>query len=411
MTSESAASRRAVWTLLPGGALLLAAAYGVGAQGAPALCASAAVAGLALLAIGARTIAAQLRAAALLPMEVIRHTPEAELLGARLLALEAQLEFAPVALFRFVGGPASFEAVNAYARRLLAPGRATDSAALRDTLYALPIGQRRMIGFSTERGEERALAIANALTVEGRPQHLLALFPVESELEAEAMQAWQKLVHVLTHEIMNSLTPVASLSHTSRELLTEVRATLPADIAGDLDIALDAIGRRAESLRQFVSGYRALASAPAAQPQRVEVQAMFARLEALVAPGWRAIGGSVGFETEPATLELMADPGQLEQALVNLLQNAAEACAGRETPKVRVSARLSRGGRLRIEVSDNGPGVPDELLADIFTPFFTTKPQGSGIGLALVRQLIHRNGGTVRYAKSVGGGARFVLAF
>jgi signal transduction histidine kinase len=414
-----AQTSRALWPLLPGGALLLAAAYGVGAQASTPLCTAAAVSGLALCAWGARAISIRLRAAALLPMEVPRTLWETGDLSTRLLALEAQLEFAPVALFRFIDGAlaASFDPVNAYARRLLAPGRAADADALRATLHALPTGQRTMIGFATERGDERALAIVNALTVEGQPQRLVAVFPVESELEAEAMQAWQKLVHVMTHEIMNSLTPVASLSHTSRELLADARSALPDEIAGDLDIALDAIGRRAESLQHFVSGYRALASAPPAQPQPVAIRAMFDRLEALTAPGWLAIGGSVLFEVEPASLELMADPGQLEQALVNLLQNAAEACVATKgsdvaaAPQVRVSARLSRGGRLRIEVSDNGPGVPDHLLADIFTPFFTTKSRGSGIGLALVRQLVHRNGGTVRYAKSVGGGACFVLAF
>jgi signal transduction histidine kinase len=394
--------------------LLLAAAYGMGTQASAPLCTAAALSGLALCGWGARAISLRLHAAAPLPMEVPSRSPETADLSTRLLALEAQLEFTPVALFRFVDGAAtaSFEPVNAYARRLLAPGRAADANALRATLLALPTGQRTMIGFATERGDERALAIVNALTVEGQLQRLVAVFPVESELEAEAMQAWQKLVHVMTHEIMNSLTPVASLSHTSRELLADARSGLPEDIAADLDVALDAIGRRAESLQHFVSGYRALASAPPAQPQPVAIKAMFERLEALTAPSWRAIGGNVMFEVEPATLELMADPGQLEQALVNLLQNAAEACAAMPgVPQARVNARLSRGGRLRIEVSDNGPGVPDHLLADIFTPFFTTKSRGSGIGLALVRQLVHRNGGTVRYAKSVGGGACFVLAF
>lgn len=107
----------------------------------------------------------------------------------------------------------------------------------------------------------------------------------------------------------------------------------------------------------------------------------------------------------------MADPGQLEQALVNLIQNAAEACGGQAPPEVRINARLARGGRLHIAVSDNGPGVQDELIADIFTPFFSTREKGSGIGLAMVRQLVHRNGGAVRYAKSVGGGARFIITF
>ncbi|MFA9218683.1 MAG: PAS domain-containing sensor histidine kinase, partial [Sphingomonadaceae bacterium] len=244
-----------------------------------------------------------------------------------------------------------------------------------------------------------------------RPQRLIALMPMEHELKAEAMQAWQQLVHVLTHEIMNSLTPVASLSHSAREMLAEVRERLPPELATDLDIALDAIGRRADSLTEFVSGYRALASVPEARLQRVDIGALLARLSALIGPAWQARGGSAVFDVEPAVLELMADAGQLEQALVNLLQNAAEACAAQAVPQVVVSARLVRGGRLRIDVSDNGPGVPEPVVADIFTPFFTTKCQGSGIGLALVRQLVHRNGGAVRYARAVGGGARFVLTF
>jgi C4-dicarboxylate-specific signal transduction histidine kinase len=113
----------------------------------------------------------------------------------------------------------------------------------------------------------------------------------------------------------------------------------------------------------------------------------------------------------PGSLELMADPGQLEQALINLLKNAAGATAEVAQPEALVTARLGRGGRLRIEVADNGAGVPDTLAAHIFTPFFTTKKQGGGIGLAMVRQLIHGNGGTVRYAKSVSAGARFVVSF
>ena len=120
------------------------------------------------------------------------------------------------------------------------------------------------------------------------------------------------------------------------------------------------------------------------------------------------------FSVEPASLEVMIDPGQLEQALINLLKNAAEAMAvvaSSRAPQAVVSARLSRGSRLRIEVADNGPGVPEALAAHIFTPFFSTKKQGRGIGLAMVRHLVHANGGTVRYARSVGAGARFMLTF
>ncbi|KFI08376.1 PAS domain-containing sensor histidine kinase [Massilia sp. BSC265] len=343
-------------------------------------------------------------------------TIEQQHLVGNALALETSLEHAPIALFRIdgVGEEAAARQVrplNANARKLVAPGRAVAPAALYAQLAGQPGERRRMIQFDTERGVERALLAVSELTLQGRAQRLAALLPVESELEAEALNAWRQLVHVLTHEIMNSLTPVASLSRTARDMLGDVRDALPPDIGHDLVTALDAISRRADSLADFVSSYRSLSNVPAARPERIIVAALFERVRALVAPAWRARGGAVQFSVEPASLELVADPGQLEQALINLLKNAFEATAGIDTAGARVSARLVRGGRLRIEVSDDGPGVPSELVNHIFTPFFTTKKQGGGIGLAMVRHLVHENGGTVRYARPVGAGARFIISF
>jgi signal transduction histidine kinase len=328
------------------------------------------------------------------------------------LALEARLEHAPIALFLVDDADGRVMPLNASARKLVAPGRASDPADLYRQLLAQAGGRRALLQFETERGTERGLAAVAALALQGRPQRLAALMPVESELEAEALNAWRQLVHVLTHEIMNSLTPVASLSRTARELLAESGAALAPDVGADLATALDAIGRRADSLAAFVAGYRSLSNVPAARPERVRLEALFARVEALVAPAWRARGGAVAFVVVPASLELVADPGQLEQALINLLKNAFEATAAAiGGGRARVEARLARGARLRIEVRDDGPGVPDELVAHIFTPFFTTRKQGGGIGLAMVRHLVHENGGTVRYARSLGGGARFLVTF
>ncbi|NVM76757.1 signal transduction histidine kinase [Duganella sp. SG902] len=322
-----------------------------------------------------------------------------------LLALEARLEHAPIALFRIdhASGAGAVAPLNARARRLLAPGRASTPQELHQLLAAQAVGQRQLVSFDTERGVERALVAISALTVQGSAQRLAALMPVESELEAEALNAWRELVQVLTHEIMNSLTPVASLSRTACGLLDEAKDNLPNDIHTDLDTALDAIARRAASLVDFVSSYRSLSTVPQAQPQRVLLEELFERLKALLEPQWQ---GRLTFSVEPASLEVMIDPGQLEQALINLLKNAAEAAT-----RAQVGARLSRGGRLRIEVSDDGPGVPEALIAHIFTPFFSTKKQGRGIGLAMVRHLVHANGGTVRYARAVGAGARFILTF
>lgn len=406
--------------LVSAGSLLLAcAALAAGASyqahGAPfsLVVVGSGCAALLSIALIRRGVAAMVVAAQAPALEVPVGVPHDHAqLAARVLALESQLEHAPIALFRVSASQyAAVEPVNASARRLLAPGHATDLEGVRRALGRLVVGQRSVIDIDTERGTERTLATAGSMIVEGHPQRLVALMPMEAELEAEAMHAWQKLVHVLTHEIMNSLTPVASLSKTSRELLAGAGGDLPADVANDLDIALDAISRRADSLTHFVSGYRLLASVPEAKQQRVVLAGMFGRLSALVAPAWEARGGRAIFSVEPDSLELMADPGQLEQALVNLLTNAAEATADLADAEVTIIAKLARGGRLRIEVCDNGPGVQDDLIAEIFTPFFSTKKRGSGIGLAMVRQLVHRNGGAVRYAKSIGHGARFIVAF
>lgn len=322
-----------------------------------------------------------------------------------MLALEARLEHAPIALFRIehASGAGAVSPLNASARRLTAPGRAIAPQELHQLLGAQTTGQRQLVSFETERGAERALVAVSALTMQGAAQRLAALMPVESELEAEALNAWRELVQVLTHEIMNSLTPVASLSRTACSLLDEASGQLAQDIHADLNTALDAIARRAASLVDFVSSYRSLSTVPQAQPQRVLLEELFERLNALLEPQWQE---RLTLSVEPASLEVMIDPGQLEQALINLLKNAAEAGT-----HAQVSARLSRGGRLRIEVADNGPGVPEALAAHIFTPFFSTKKQGRGIGLAMVRHLVHANGGTVRYARAVGAGARFILTF
>lgn len=392
-----------------GSALLAAAGFAAGAMQqspdgigsrAAVLIGLAALLAAALVRHGTKRVAPTLeRPPAALPMRA----PDV----ARLMLLEARLEHAPIPLFNL--SATGMEPLNVSARRLLAPGRVTDTSALHAAVAHLAVGDRTLVQFDSEHGTERALASRNVLTVNGMPHSLLALLPLEDELSAEAMQAWRKLVHVLTHEIMNSLTPVASLSQTSRALLAEAGACLPPDVASDLDIALDAIGRRADSLGHFVSHYRIMASLPAPQPQRFLIKDLFARLAALITPDWNGRGGEAAFTVASETLKVRADQGQVEQALVNLIKNAAEATAACPAPQLTVAAYVTTGGRLRIDVRDNGHGIPHEVASHMFTPFFSTRRDGSGIGLAMVRQLIQLNGGTVRHARSVGAGALFII--
>jgi signal transduction histidine kinase len=339
-----------------------------------------------------------------------------EALVVRAALTQAQLDQAPVALWWQNGG--GVEPLNNAARRLVAPGGASAPDELLARLLAAPSSDRRqLLAFDSERGPERCLLATRALVVEGSEARLLALMPIESELEAQTLKAWRQLVHVLTHEIMNSLTPIASLSSTAHEMIAQrltrddVDAAADAATREDLAVALETIARRTESLATFVAEYRRVSDWPEPTLAAVALAPLFARVERLVAADWRARGGAARFAVAPETLTLMADGGQLEQALLNLLSNAAHATVRVGEPQVVVSARLIRGGRLAIEVRDNGPGVPHGLEQDIFMPFFSTREHGSGIGLAVVRNLVQGMGGSVRHVKPASGGAAFVLSF
>ena len=319
----------------------------------------------------------------------------------RLNLLQARLEHLPVAAW--VQTSDTLQPLTSRARRLEAPGSVRD----RDALHALlrtATGSGPVL-LDTERGSERWQLRRQALAIDGREQALLVLVPLEHELEVESLQAWQQLVQVLTHEIMNSLTPIRSLSQTAATLLDE-----PGSEA-ELRIALQAIALRAESLSGFVQTYRQVSRWPAPVMAPVDLQALFARLQQAVAPAWLARGGEASFEVGSAGLRLQADEGQLEQALLALLANAEQATNEQPSPRLWVQARQGRGGRLQISVRDNGPGVPPGLERQIFLPFFSAREGGQGIGLAVVRQLVHGMGGRVRHVRPLEGGDALVLSF
>ena len=320
----------------------------------------------------------------------------------RLALLQAQLEHLPVAAW-VQANDGGLQPLSSRARRLAAPGGVRDVAALTTLLGTTERGGPVLL--DTERGQERWQLQRQTLSIDGQAQTLFALMPLEQELESESLRAWQQLLQVLTHEIMNSLTPIRSLSETAQVLLDEPGST------ADLRTALDAIARRSEHLTRFVTSYRRVSQWPPPAMAPVDLQALFNRLQQAVGRAWSARGGEATFELASPGLRLLADEGQLEQVLLALIQNAEQATTDQPAPRLWVQARQSRGGRLQIVVRDNGPGVPAGLERQIFLPFFSARDGGNGIGLTVVRQLMYGMGGRVRHVRPLERGAAFVLSF
>jgi nitrogen fixation/metabolism regulation signal transduction histidine kinase len=231
----------------------------------------------------------------------------------------------------------------------------------------------------------------------GLPHRLLVLSDLSRALREEERLAWQRLVRVLGHEINNSLAPIKSIAGSLQALLS--REERPADLEADLERGLGVIAARADALARFMNAYARLARLPAPRPARLDVDAWVRRVAAL------EIRLPVALEPSPA-LTLHADGDQLEQLLINLVRNAADAAL--ETGGgVRVGWARS-GAMFELHVEDDGPGLPE--TANLFVPFFTTKPNGSGIGLVLSRQIAEAHGGTLALEdRGEGVGCRAVL--
>lgn len=224
------------------------------------------------------------------------------------------------------------------------------------------------------------------IRMEGEAERLYSVENLSGELTARESSAWRNLIRVLTHEIMNTLTPVTSLAQTCEGMLDEAGAT------ADIREAVSAIARRSAGLMDFVSRYRELLQVP--QPQPVELNVL-AQLTGIVSLLREQLGGiEIAVDVVPETLEVYADQSLLDQALLNLVKNAINALTDSAQPKIDLRARLDYG-RVLIQVADNGPGIPENIRDQIFIPFFTTRRDGSGIGLSLSRQIMTAHDGEI----------------
>lgn len=242
----------------------------------------------------------------------------------------------------------------------------------------------------------------------GRRTRVVTVQPVQGMLNAVEAAVQTDLVRVLTHEILNSLTPVTSLAQTAADLLQDPALGDDRRIA-DARGAVGALARRAAGLSHFIEAYRAVARTPQVEWRSFLVRPWAEDLVRLFDPV--AAGVSVVLEVEPADLALDADPDLLAQVVINLLRNASQAMEGHVADPRIVLRIASRGELSMIEVEDNGPGVPPGLRQDIFLPFFTTRSQGSGVGLNLARQIAIAHGGSIEVADGSEGGALIRLGW
>jgi signal transduction histidine kinase len=215
---------------------------------------------------------------------------------------------------------------------------------------------------------------------------------------------------------MNSITPVTSLAKTAadvvHDVLDKVRAGEPVeDDIEDLRDAIETVARRSDSLVQFVDSYRQITRLAPPEKKRVRLADLFETVVRLAQAECPRDDVEFSIGVHPSELDVYADRDLLEPVLINLLRNAWQAQEAAQTPVVRLTGRLNRRHNVVIDVADNGPGIPANLATKIFVPFFTTRESGSGVGLALARQVMIAHGGFIRAGSNDGGGALFSLTF
>ncbi|MGA9581477.1 MAG: ATP-binding protein [Allosphingosinicella sp.] len=326
---------------------------------------------------------------------------------------EAVLDDAPAPLLT-VDTEGRVELANKAARRLFVRHQGvriedyriygeTFAAALGDDAIAKP----RLLPLMLDELPQTAMVSAASVHRLGGMVRVVAVQPIQGELNAIEIAAQSDLIRVLTHEIMNSMTPVTSLAQSAAGLMAEVdRGDDP--LVADARAAVETLARRADGVMHFVESYRQISRTPEVRRRHFEVMPWARELEALFRAGEGAEGVALSLDVAPDRLTLDADPDLLCQVLINLLRNAAEAARDHSgAPAVSLSFAAVAGARVQIEVADNGSGVPGHLRQDVFLPFFTTKATGTGVGLSLARQVVLAHRGSIGLGTSDSGGALF----
>jgi nitrogen fixation/metabolism regulation signal transduction histidine kinase len=261
--------------------------------------------------------------------------------------------------------------------------------------------QRKVIQVFIGEDQYQLSIQAKEIVLNGKPVRIILLQNLNHELEEKEIEAWHQLMRVLTHEIMNSVTPIASLTTAVESILKHPDgtrkdfSTLNEDQVDDIFSSLSTISSRSKGLMNFVKVYKAYAKPIHAQFESVDVRGIVNRVAALLAADLQALGIQLIINNPATIVYAKTDIALMEQVLINLVKNAMDAVAHDGTGIITLNTG-TKANRVTIAIADNGIGIDAEILSRIFVPFFTTKSKGSGIGLSLSRQIMKLHGGGIQ---------------
>ena len=325
------------------------------------------------------------------------------------LYLQTVVEHIGIALISFdQSGRVSL--INRAAKRLLKVPRLGNvhvlervSPPLVQTLLNLKPGHRDLVKIEINNEPMQLAVYATELRMRGHAYTLASIQNIQSELEKKELEAWRNLIRVLTHEIMNSVTPIASLASTLHELLSSGKAKskaedeveLSSEELSDIHSGIQTIQQRSQGLLHFVDSYRNLTRIPKPDFQVFPIADLFARVDRLMSEQLAERSIELRTSIDPSSLELTADMGLIEQVIINLILNAIQALDGQPSPRIDLAASLNKSGRIIVDVVDNGQGILEDVQEKVFIPFFSTRKQGTGIGLAICREIMRLHGGRI----------------
>jgi len=289
--------------------------------------------------------------------------------------------------------------------------------ALPEALRTVPQNQRELIKVRSNTDVLQLSLYATEFKLQNTMYKLVSLQNIGAELEAKEVEAWQNMIRVLAHEILNSVTPISSLAGTMQDTIPHLKdaagvetGSLSEDLT-DIETASRTIKKRSDGLLRFVNAYRDLARIPQPEFELCSVQALFEETVQLLSHQIQESNVSLEISVEPETLRVSLDPELIEQVLLNLVKNAVQAMKGREERCIWLRGSLDSRGHVILEVEDTGSGISPEMQEKVFVPFFSTKKEGSGIGLSFSRQVMQRHDGTIRLQSEVGKGTTVRLHF